>query len=165
MPVNDTHIRAAAQDDEPALLALIAAHQDYHRALEPHWPAGSDMAAEYLRYLRDQCAAHDGAIFVADDGGSLAGFVCVLSDQRGAPDNPDRHAFVQDVFVAHAYRRRGIARLLMDAAESFAASRGVHEIRLAVLERNTGAQAFYSTLGFRDYARVLTRRPGDRRDT
>ena len=150
-------VRFAAPSDERALLALIADHQDFHRALEPHWPAGADVAAAYLRFLQEECAAHDGAIFVAEDGAALAGFICIVSDKRGAPDNPDRHAFVHDVFVAPAYRRRGLARLLMDAAESFAASRGVHEIRLAVLERNADARVFYASLGFRDYARILSR--------
>ena len=154
----DVCIRAATADDEPMLLSLIADHQDYHRALEPDWPRGSDIAAAYLRYLQDECAAYDGAIFVADDHGTLAGFLCVIADRRGAPDNPDRHAFVQDVFVAPTYRRRGIAHRLMDAAQAFAASRSVHEMRLAVLERNTEARGFYATLGFRDYARVLTMR-------
>ena len=154
----DFHIRVAAREDEPAVLALIVEHQDYHRALEPHWPHGADIAHEYLRYLHDECAAHDGAMFVADDGAALAGFICVVTDKRGAPDNPDRHAFVLDVFVASAWRRRGVARRLMHAAESFAASRGVHELPLAVLERNTEARTFYATLGFRDYARTLTRR-------
>ena len=156
--MSEPRIRAAAREDERALLTLIAEHQDYHRALEPQWPSGADIAHEYLRYLRDECAAHDGAMFVADDGAALAGFICVVTDQRGAPDNPDRHAFVHDVFVASAWRRRGVAQRLMHAAESFAASRGVDELRLAVLERNTEARAFYATLGFRDYARTLTRR-------
>jgi ribosomal protein S18 acetylase RimI-like enzyme len=156
--VDDVQIRAATRDDDRQLLALIADHQDYHRALEPDWPAGSDLAAEYLRYLRDECAAHDGAIFVAAQGEALAGFICIVSDKRGGPDNPDRHAFVHDVFVAAAWRRRGIARRLMDAAESFVAARGVREIRLGVLERNVDARRLYDALDFRGYARVLTKR-------
>jgi ribosomal protein S18 acetylase RimI-like enzyme len=156
--VADVRIRAATQDDEPALLRLIAEHQDYHRALEPDWPRGTAIASEYLQYLRDECSAHDGAVFVGDDDGDVAGFLCVIGDRRGAPDNPDRHAFVQDVFVSPAHRRRGIARMLMEAAQAFAAARGVHEVRLAVLERNADARAFYATLGYRDYVRVLTKR-------
>jgi ribosomal protein S18 acetylase RimI-like enzyme len=155
--VGDVQIRTATPDDERQLLALIADHQDYHRALESDWPAGSEIASEYLRYLQDECAAFDGGIFVAENAGSLAGFLCV-SNRRGAPDHPDRHAFVQDVFVAPEYRRRGIARRLMDAAEMFAASRGVREIRLAVLERNVDARGLYEALGFRGYARVLSKR-------
>jgi ribosomal protein S18 acetylase RimI-like enzyme len=156
--VGDVQIRAATPDDERQLLALIAEHQDHHRALESDWPAGSQIASEYLRYLRDECTAYDGGIFVAEDTGSLAGFLCVVSNRLGAPDHPDRHAFVQDVFVAREYRRRGIARRLMDAAEAFAAERRVGEIRLAVLERNIGARGLYEALGFRGYARVLTKR-------
>ena len=47
---------------------------------------------------------------------------------------------------------------MMRAAGSFAAFRGVHEIRLTVLDANLGARAFYARLGFRDYTRALTKR-------
>ena len=43
----------------------------------------------------------------------------------------------------------------MEAAETFARSNGVTEIRLAVLEHNSDARRCYAALDFRDYARVL----------
>jgi ribosomal protein S18 acetylase RimI-like enzyme len=142
-----SHLRTALRD-------LIVAHQDYHRALEPHWPAGADIAGDYLSYLESECAEYAGQIFVAIDEG-LAGFICVVTGKRGAPDDPAPYAFVFDLFVAPEYRRRGIAIALMAAAEDFARERGIIDLRLAVLERNREAQAFYERLGFRGYARVL----------
>lgn len=156
-------IRPLTGDDIPALCARIAEHQDYHRALEPQWPAGTDMAADYLAYLQAECAEHAGRIFLAVDDRTIAGFICIVTDTRGAPDDPARHAFVHDLFVARGYRRRRIATMLMKAAEAFAGSHGVIEVRLAVLERNQDARAFYAALGFRDYARILTR--SGRRDS
>lgn len=150
-------IRPLTGDDLPVLCARIADHQDYHRALEPQWPAGKDMAADYLAYLQAECAEHAGRIFLAVDDRTIAGFVCIVTDRRGAPDDPARHAFVHDLFVAREYRRRRIATMLIEAAEAFARSHGVTEVRLAVLERNQDARAFYAALGFRDYVRVLTK--------
>jgi aminoglycoside 6'-N-acetyltransferase I len=155
MMADTVTIRAASQDDIPALTARIANHQDFHRVLEPDWPAGADIAAEYLAYLQTECVEYAGRIFVAVDGPTIAGFVCVVTDKRGAPDDPTRHAFVHDVFVAAEYRHRGIARRLMEAAETFAKANGLTEIRLAVLEHNSDARRFYAALDFRDYARVL----------
>src|SRR5689334_20377320 len=92
-------IRPLTDDDVPALCALIADHQEYHRVLEPQWPEGADMAADYLAYLRSECSEYDGRILVAADGPTLAGFACVVASRKGAPDDPAAHAFVQDLFV------------------------------------------------------------------
>jgi ribosomal protein S18 acetylase RimI-like enzyme len=148
-------VRPLTDDDINAVTACIADHQDYHRALEPDWPAGADIAARHLAYLQAECVEYHGRIFVAVDDSTIAGFVCVVTDKRGSPDDPTRHAFVHDLFVAAEYRRRGIAARLMEAAEAFARSAGVAEIRLAVLEHNADARWFYASRHFRDYARVL----------
>ena len=150
-------IRPLRDEDIPALCARIALHQDYHRALEPHWPPGTAVAADYFAYLQAECAEYAGQILLAVDGRTIAGFVCIVTNKRGAPDHPARHAFVHDLFVAPEYRRRQVATKLMEGAETLATSHGVAEVRLAVLARNEGARAFYEALGYRDYAHALTR--------
>ena len=154
-------IRALTSDDLPALCTRIAEHQDYHRSLEPQWPPGTDIGAAYFAYLQAECAAYTGQILLAIEDRAIAGFVCIVTDKRGAPDDPARHAFVHDLYVAREYRRRGIATRLMDSAEAFARSHGVTDVRLAVLERNEDARAFDETLNFRGYARILIKTDRD----
>jgi ribosomal protein S18 acetylase RimI-like enzyme len=153
-------IRPLTSADIPALRTRIAEHQDYHRSLEPHWPAGTDIGAAYLAFLQAECDEYAGRIFLAIEDRTIAGFICIVTDKRGAPDDPARHAFVHDLYVAPEYRGRGIARTLMDTAEAFARSHGVTEVRLAVLERNQEARAFYDALKFRGYARILVKTVG-----
>jgi ribosomal protein S18 acetylase RimI-like enzyme len=153
-----TTIRELTEDDVPALRVRIAEHQDFHRALEPAWPGGADIGADYLAYLQTECVEYGGRIFVAIDGRTIAGFVCIVTERRGAPDDPARHAYVHDLYVAPHYRRRRIATRLMETAVAFAVSRGVAEVRLGVLDRNADARALYGALGFRDYTRVMTKR-------
>lgn len=147
----------AARDAE-AFRACVVEHQDVHRALEPSWPEGKAILDDYVRYLETQCAAHDGCVLVADSGSGIAGFVCVVTATRGeSPDDPATYAWVHDIFVRPEYRRQGVATALMAAAEAFVRSRGARELRLGVLDRNVDARALYRTLGFRDYARVVTK--------
>jgi GNAT superfamily N-acetyltransferase len=144
--------------DADAFRACIVAQQDFHRALEPSWPGGKAILDDYVRYLESQCAAHDGRVMVADADGQLVGFVCVVTATRDAsPNDPATFAWVHDVFVRPAFRRQGVARALMAAAEAFVRSRGALELRLGVLDRNSDARALYRGLGFRDYVRVLTK--------
>lgn len=51
--------------------------------------------------------------------------------------------------VSPDFRRRGIGRLLMDAAEQRLADCGTPAVRLQVEEGNAGAREFYRGLGYR----------------
>ncbi|HSN69266.1 MAG TPA: ribosomal protein S18-alanine N-acetyltransferase [Thermoanaerobaculia bacterium] len=57
---------------------------------------------------------------------------------------------VNKIAVAAAWRRRGIAKLLMDDAMAFGRSRGVSSVALEVRESNAPARAFYAALGFEE---------------
>ena len=144
--------------DLAELRALNVEHQDFSRSLEPSWPEGKTMVDQYVAYLERECLAHDGCVLMAEADGTIAGFICAVAAMSpGSPDDPATFAWVHDIYVRPAYRRRGIATALMAAAESFVTSRGARELRLGVIDRNADAQALYQELGFRDYVRVLTK--------
>jgi GNAT superfamily N-acetyltransferase len=156
-----THTRIRPFDparDAEALRTCIIAQQDFHRSLEPSWPRGHDVVAAYLTYLETVCAIHDGCILMADHGNQAVGFACVAASTRGeSPDDPAPLAWIYDVFVKPAYRRQGVASMLMAEAERFARSHGARTVRLAVLARNEHAREFHVSCGFRDYSHVLTK--------
>lgn len=56
---------------------------------------------------------------------------------------------VNKIAVSQTYRRRGVARRLMDVCVEFARSQNVKWISLEVRQSNTGAQRFYETLAFK----------------
>jgi ribosomal protein S18 acetylase RimI-like enzyme len=142
--------------DADALRALNVEHQDFSRSLEPSWPEGKAVVDAYVAFLEREVATHDGRVFMAEVDGAVAGFICVVSATRGdSPDDPATFAWVHDIFVRPAYRRRGVATALMAEAESFVRSRGARELRLGVIDRNADARTLYRGLGFRNYLRVL----------
>jgi GNAT superfamily N-acetyltransferase len=159
----DAHIRPYdAARDADGLRQCVIEQQDFHRSLEPSWPAGGTIVDEYLEYLRNRCADQDGAVMVADREGELIGFVCVVASMRNdAPDDPAPFAWVHDIFVRSAFRRAGIATKLMAEAEAFAQAHGASTLRFGVLGRNSGARAFYEREGFREYVVVMTKSVGE----
>ena len=150
--------RFDAVRDAQSLRECVIDHQNFHRGLEPSWPDGDAIVGEYVAYLHEQCADHNGCILMAHSGEHAAGFVCVVATTIGeSPDDPAPFAWIQDLYVKSEYRRRGVATLLMAEAERFARAEGARSLRLGVLDRNESARSFYARHGFREYTHVLTK--------
>ena len=79
-------------------------------------------------------------VLAALDGERLVGTAMLGHDgHRG---------WVYYLAVAEAYRRRGVARSLMAAAEEWLRERGVPALHLMVRAENTEALGFYDRLGY-----------------
>jgi len=63
--------------------------------------------------------------------------------------------FVEGVYVAPAWRRRGIARQLFDAIADWARARGCRELASDALIENDVSQRAHLALGFRETDRVV----------
>jgi len=151
--------RFDAARDAQALRECLIDHQNFHRSLEPSWPDGDVVVNDYMTYLDTECATHNGCILMAHYGGQAAGFVCVVAATRGeSPEDPSPLAWIHELYVTPGHRRRGVATLLMAAAERFARDEGARVLRLGVLDKNEDARSFYATQGFGEHAHVLTKR-------
>jgi [ribosomal protein S18]-alanine N-acetyltransferase len=87
---------------------------------------------------------------VAEREGKIVGF-CVV-DWKLEAGRKIGHFITID--VAPELHRKGLGRLLMQAGESFLAGLGCIAIVLEVAVNNTGAQAFYEHLGYRQTGRI-----------
>lgn len=118
------------------------------------------MADEYWEWIRSRCAEANGKVFVADQDGSVVGFVSVLAAQPfEEPDDPPGHyALLTDLVVLSSYRGAGIGRELMERAEAFARSAGATELRVGVLAANSVARTLYLNSGFVPHLEVFTKR-------
>lgn len=90
-----------------------------------------------------------------DEAGERAGFIMVGRSTSVFTDQ--QQAFVYDIAVAPAFRRRGIGRRLMEHAEAYAREKGMEFITLMVDSRNDAARNLYAQLGFED-GKVLMRK-------
>ncbi len=82
---------------------------------------------------------------VAVDGGVLAGAVIAFRSQDDPAD-----VYVQDVMSHPDFRRRGVARLLLDSVRSRAAEWGCRRLYLTSEPENRAAHRTWLTLGFRN---------------
>jgi ribosomal protein S18 acetylase RimI-like enzyme len=84
-----------------------------------------------------------------------------LNAAGGVSPHPPLDAFYVDALAVDPdYRRRGIARTLLDAAEQAAVDAGLPRIALDTGLQNAPARALYDAYGFRE--REIRRAPDDR---
>ena len=63
--------------------------------------------------------------------------------------------FVEGVYVAPGWRRRGVARALFEAIGDWARARGCRELASDALLDNVASQQAHRALGFRETERVV----------
>jgi ribosomal protein S18 acetylase RimI-like enzyme len=140
----------------PRLAEGVAAWRDPAAVL----PAVQDWVRESI----DAVGLHGRAVYVAADGGSIAGVVTV---GERAHFSGQVDGYVGELVVRAGMERRGIATLLMAAAETWAASRGLRFLTLETGAANEPARGLYAALGYHEEDIRLTKavpepEPGDR---
>lgn len=134
-------IRPATDADCPAIAAIwnaVIRDTVFTFTTQEKTPAG-------LRDLLADCTAEGRGLFVAVQGGDIAGFATY------APFRPGpgyAHTMEHSVHVADGARGQGIGRALMAALETHARSRGTHVMIAAISAPNGAARAFHTALGY-----------------
>lgn len=158
-PADVIAIRPYEQRDESACRVCVIELQDAEREIDSRLRSGESMADAYLAQMHACCRDYAGAIFLAESAGEIVGLVMVLArvpfDLLDEP--PGEYALVAELVVRAGFRRRGIARLLLDAAERHACAAAARELRIAVLSENTAARQLYVREGFAPYKETLSK--------
>jgi GNAT superfamily N-acetyltransferase len=151
MATNDAVIRRATKADLPALgrlgALLMRTHYDFDRA---RFMAPGDSAEDgYAWFLGTQLEEADMAIFVAERGGDVLGYVWAGIEPLSWKELRDEAGFIHDIVVDERGRRTGLAGALMAEAIAWLRSRGMPRAMLWTAEKNPGAQQLFTRLGFR----------------
>src|SRR5262249_48335343 len=102
--------------------------------------------AELERRFDEVSPAPEHSLLVAETAGRVVGLMHVFS--RRALENP-KEAVVQAIVVDERFRRAGVGRHLMAAAEYWGRERGCRSVVLSSNITRALAHAFYAALGYR----------------
>lgn len=154
-------IRSAEVADYAAICRLLEQADHLHIGWHPEYfrspVEGPHRTATFIR----QWIEHEHAdILLAIDEAGLVGLAMVLIEQPLSfpilrPET--RWVMIDNLVVDEARRRQGIGDQLLQAANDWARSRGVGELRLKVYDRNEEAQQFYTAQGFVPLSHELRR--------
>jgi ribosomal protein S18 acetylase RimI-like enzyme len=145
-------IREYRAEDRAQLEECFVELQDAERVLDPLLEEGRVVVGRYLEQMFRQCAETQGVVFVAEEDNRVVGFVCVWAkvESKAVEEKQYEYAYVSDLVVLPGYRRRGLARALLQAAQDYAVSQGATMLRLFVIAKNTGAKTLYENFGFEE---------------
>ncbi len=133
---DEIHIRECREDESQAVLDL--------------WRQAGDVVASPTDSLAQVRVAinHSAALFlVAESKGQMVGTIIGTFDGwRGE---------VYRLAVAPEARRRGVARMLVDAAEKWMAGQGCHRISAIVEKDHPWATGFWDAAGYRWHESVI----------
>ena len=156
-------VRLAESADYSAACRLYAEADALHARERPDRFRPTDRPARSRSLFDTHLADPEQALFAAETDGAVAGLVRVQAFERPEISDvpaltPRRYAMVQELVVAQAHQRHGIATRLMTEAHRWALDRGLTEIQLTVYDFNQPALRLYERLGYLAVSRQLSRK-------
>lgn len=99
-------------------------------------------------FIEERLRRDESVIFIARDGANREALGFTQLYPMFSSVSARRIWVLNDLFVAPAARKRGVARTLMDCARDFATEAGALRLILETAEDNHAAQALYESLGY-----------------
>jgi ribosomal protein S18 acetylase RimI-like enzyme len=93
------------------------------------------------KFLQERFKNNDSVVFAANDKGEMVGFTQLYPSFSSV--SMKRIWILNDLYVEESSRRKGVAKLLMSAAEKYAQESGAVRVVLATQISNTNAQKLY----------------------
>jgi GNAT superfamily N-acetyltransferase len=97
-------------------------------------------------FIKERFQKNDSTVFAACDDGMIVGYTQLFPSFSSV--SMKRVWILNDLFVQEAHRKKGVAKLLMIAAENFARETGAVRIILSTQVSNIAAQWLYESLGY-----------------
>ena len=132
-------IRAAVEQDAPAILSLIRELADYERLSHAVEATTEDIVATLFR---ERPAAE---ALVAELDGAAVGMAIFFSSYSTFLGRAG--IYLEDLFVQPAHRGQGIGKRLLGEVARIALARGCRRLEWAVLDWNEPSIEFYKSLG------------------
>lgn len=139
-------MRTATSKDFEELIPLVLASQLYQKKdLEQEQVDEVELERSSVKNVREWLADPTFYYVVAEEAGKIIGY-CVVSVGKVYKDSGSLH----DLYVADAYRKKGLAAAMLSDAQDWLRKQGVKQVDLAVHKDNTAALDLYHKMGWQD---------------
>ncbi len=159
-PSLEVRIRAGEPADAAAIDALILYLDEFHAQTRPDLFCVASEKPRGEHFLQTVLMDPQQQVLVAVRDGEVVGYAhVVIKNTPASSYRVERHYSEVDTISVHpAAQRLGTGRKLIEAAVSWASSRGIRDHQIAVHHFNRTARALYERLGFAPSVTVLRRK-------
>lgn len=122
--------------------------------MAPELRLGSEIGQAYADTLLREAQERNGIVLMARIDDRAVGFICgwlMQDDDMLLRDDARAYAYISDLYVDEAWRRRGVGRQLLQAAETEMRRRGARQMRICSKAHNRMAVASYQSVGYSAY--------------
>jgi ribosomal protein S18 acetylase RimI-like enzyme len=147
--------------DRPTVKLFVEAIQAFEARSVTGLKAAHEIGEPYTRKILRAVETNRGAILLAREHSESVGFICAWIDSDHdilLSENVREFAYVSDVFVRPAWRRKGVGRKLLKAVEAEMKNKGCARIRICSKAANSVALGAYAKAGYKPYEVTLTKR-------
>ena len=106
---------------------------------------------EARNYFLGRIQGNDGCAFVAEQDGSIVGYLVAGLEKAGLYRGNLTIAELENMFVDDSSRSLGIGAQLYEEFESWARGKGADRVKVVASAGNQRAIEFYKRCGFQDY--------------
>lgn len=136
--INGITVRQAVLADLDGLVPLLDQYRQFYKR-------ASDLSAARA-FLLERFNHGESVLFIAHEGSVALGFAQLYPSFSSV--SLARVFVFNDLFVAEAGRRKGIAKRLIEASADYAKSLGAIAMSLSTAKNNDDAQALYRATGW-----------------
>lgn len=146
----EVRIREAREDDYPIVYDCMTTTAWNDVPEEEKVISERSLWEQFFRGIAKPLIERPGRkIFVAyDDENDFMGYVITGGTGEGSSVIPVGMIF--DIYVLEQFRKRGIAKMLIEVAEEYCKAQGLWRIKLEVAANNPVAVELYRKAGFKD---------------
>ncbi len=139
-----TLIREIQEIDAGSFLALCKQLDEENKFMLLEPGERTTTLEEQEKRIRDILSKDNQTIFVAEEQGSLLGYLASL----GGSYARNRHEVYIVVGILEAFTSRGIGTTLFEKLDAWAREHRIHRLELSVMTHNTRGVGLYRKMGF-----------------
>ena len=137
------------------MTALWQEMMDFHGAIDGRFCFEPGAVREFERHFQATLRCRESRLLVAEAGGQVVGYILGEIHSRKPIYPVGRYGFISDISVSAAVRRRGIGRALATGMFDWFRLQRVTAVELFAAEANPASLAFWRSLGFNDFLRLM----------
>jgi GNAT superfamily N-acetyltransferase len=152
-------LRFYTRGDYNAAVALIQATNIAENAFTGDRREERAGASEHWDVLLPRLAESGGEVLLAILEGAVVGLVAwaPATDDLFVVEELRRYGIVEELVVDAAWRRHGIATLLLEEVEARARQAGLPRLLIGLVAGNQPAEAAYARFGFRPHVAIMAK--------